>query len=394
MNQNTPLVSVILPVYNGERFLKDTVDSIVNQSYNNLEIIIVDDASSDTSRDIIDSYQDDRIIKIYKVKNENVCCASNLAFERANGEYIALIGHDDIWHLDKIEKQVSFMETNPNYAICFSRCDIIDQNNQIINGQNFFDDTFNSYENQERASHIYQLYMRGNHLCAPSAVIRKSVLNEVGLYDCSLLQLQDYDLWLRILTVSNIYILEEKLLKYRQVLDAKSNLSSGNVETAVRTEHESLYIGDRYLHCLSNELYKEAFSLELVKSEVSSDEEFLCEKMLLLKKMSNPYWTKRCSELLNNKSARCILDDKYNYTIQEFYKDNKEVVFLESEEHLRTTIIEKLIDENRKKEEKILYYQHLQNLYNIKKNKLIKGMMLLCFVFLICLLLYVCIRFL
>lgn len=331
MKQNKPLVSIVLPVYNGERFLRDTLDSIINQSYKNMEIIIVDDASTDMSRDIIDSYQDDRIVKIYKDKNENICCASNLAFKRVNGKYCALIGHDDIWYVDKIEKQVSFMEANPEYGVCFTRCNIIDQNNLVIDQQHVFNFVFNSYENQERESHIYQLYMNGNRLCAPSALIRKEDLDKVGWYDYSLVQMQDYELWLRLLTVSKLYILDEKLLAYRQILDTNTNLSTVNLGTALRTEHEFVYIREKYLYYLSNELYKEAFSSEFVNKDVFGEEEFLCEKMFLLKKMNNPFWIKKCSELLNEKSCRKILDEKYNFTVQDFYQDNKEIIYREAE---------------------------------------------------------------
>lgn len=324
MKHNIPLVSVVLPVYNGARFLRDTIDSIINQSYKNMEIIIVDDASTDESREIIDSYQDERIIKIYKDKNENICCASNLAFERMNGKYCALIGHDDIWYTDKIEKQVNFMEVNLEYGICFTRCNILNQDNRIIDEEHGFNHVFNDYENKEREAHIYQLYMFGNRLCAPSALIRTEDLKKVGSYDYSLVQMQDYYLWLKLLTVSKLHILEEKLLGYRQILDARTNLSTVNRKTELRTAREFVYIRENYLYYISNELYKDVFFSELMRKEVSCEEDFLCEKMFLLKKMNNPSWIRKCSELLNDKYCRIVLDEKYNYTVQDYYRDNQE----------------------------------------------------------------------
>lgn len=329
MKQNMPLVSVIVPVYNGERFLQETIDSIINQSYKNLEIIIVDDASTDASREIIDAYQDDRIKKIYKDKNENICCASNEAFECAKGEYCALIGHDDVWYFDKIEKQVNFMESNSAYNVCFTRCNIIDQNNQIIDEQHLLNDIFNLYKNQEREAHIYQLYVEGNRFCAPSALIRREDLNKVGFYDNSLLQLQDYELWLRLLTLSNLYILDEKLLAYRQILDTNTNLSSISPTTLMRGDHEFHYIREKYLYDLSDELYKTVFSEQLIKKESLSKEDFKCERMLFMKRMNNPYWTKRCSELLNDSNLRYRLDTEYGFTVQDFYQCNKETIFYE-----------------------------------------------------------------
>ena len=98
-----PLVSVMLCSYNGAAHIKETIESILNQTYQNFELIIVDDASKDETPELIREFQDDRIKFIPLTENLNICNAGNVAFEEADGKYGALIGHDDIWLADKLQ---------------------------------------------------------------------------------------------------------------------------------------------------------------------------------------------------------------------------------------------------------------------------------------------------
>ena len=111
-----PLVSVIIPVHNAEDVIENTLDSVLNQSYQNMEVIIVDDASTDSSREKIEAYEDSRLKKIFLETNHHVCYSGNIGFENATGKYIALIGHDDCWRADKLEKQISFLEEHPSWS--------------------------------------------------------------------------------------------------------------------------------------------------------------------------------------------------------------------------------------------------------------------------------------
>lgn len=117
-----PLVSVVMSVYNGEKFVAETIESVLNQTYSNIEVIIVDDCSKDGSRQIIEKYQkkDWRVRTILMDRNSNVCVACNRAFANATGKYVAVIGHDDIWGADKSEKQITFLEEHPDVGICLS----------------------------------------------------------------------------------------------------------------------------------------------------------------------------------------------------------------------------------------------------------------------------------
>ena len=113
------MVSVIIPVYNSSKYLKECLDSVLNQTYKNLEIIIIDDKSTDNSVDIINSYKDKRIKLIKLKKNSGVSVCRNKGIEKASGDYITFIDSDDYWELDKIKKQVKFIEKN-DYTFIYS----------------------------------------------------------------------------------------------------------------------------------------------------------------------------------------------------------------------------------------------------------------------------------
>ena len=113
------MVSVIIPVYNSSKYLKECIDSVLNQTYKNLEIIIIDDNSTDDSVEIINSYKDRRIKLIKLKKNSGVSICRNKGIELAKGDYITFIDSDDYWNLNKIKKQVKFIEKN-NYAFIYS----------------------------------------------------------------------------------------------------------------------------------------------------------------------------------------------------------------------------------------------------------------------------------
>lgn len=321
---NTPLISVILPVYNGSRFLKQTIDSILSQTYTNFELIIVDDASTDDSRSIIDAYDDSRIHRLYLAQNLNVCNSSNTAFAQAAGEYVALIGHDDMWHPQKLEKQLAYMEAHPECGACFTKCNVINEKNESITAG-----PFNIMENDSRFRLIEFLFYNHNHLCAPSAFIKSSVLREAGCYDYALLYLQDYDLWLRILTRQDIWILEEPLTNYRIITDTESNLSVIDDTGKPRMHHETIYVQEKLLWNMDDACFINTFRNRFLYPEASGEILLTCEKIWLLKDLANPYYIRHLMQIVNKPEYRTTLADTYHVTLQDIYKMNTDPVFCE-----------------------------------------------------------------
>ena len=330
---NCPLVSTILCVYNGEEFVSKTIDSIINQSYTNQQIIIVDDCSRDNSKQIIERYAslDSRIETVYLEKNMNVCNAANVAYSLCRGQYVASIGHDDVWNIHKIEQQVNFMEMYKDVAVCFSKVNVIDQNDNNINNSygksvyELFDQT-----NRTRQEWIEQLFFERNVLCAPTSLIRKSILGK-KLYSNSLVQFQDFELWLKILAKYNIYILQETLVNYRLFDDGRLNLSNINREKSNRVWHEDRFLKARYLHDISDEEFINLFGKHMISENSSTHDEIKCEKAFILKEIKSCSSYDWFMELIDNEDTRLLLEEKYSFDLQDFYKFNMTSMTFDSE---------------------------------------------------------------
>lgn len=327
-----PLVSVILLVYNGQDTIRQTIESVLCQTYANLELIIIDDASKDKSREIISGYKDDRIKVIYLEKNQNVCFAGNVGFENAKGKYVALIGHDDLWRKDKLYKQVAFLEEHSEYGACFTWVDIIDENQQIKNAT--YSKLYRQLcsDNYGQSIWISRMLDEGNHMCAPSACIRREILMETGYYRYGLVQLQDLDLWLRFLLKAPIYIMQEKLTYYRRFnVDSKNqNLSACSLGNQNRTWHETFWVQYHYLETMSEEKFKQMFQKFMKNSDAYKPKEILCEKAIMLWKWGNCYAVKLFMELLEDEESRKILESSYQIGLNDFYKMNKKSLFFDT----------------------------------------------------------------
>lgn len=199
---NPPLISVIMPVYNESLYIKDAIKSILNQSYQDFELIIIDDASTDNTVDLINQFNDDRIILIQKKNNTGYTDSLNLGIEKCSGRYIARMDGDDICHEDRFKMQFEFLDNNLDYILCGSQFKRID-------GQSSF---ILPAENDE----IKAMLLRGNQFIHPSVMIRKSVLIENNLrYNKEREPAEDYDLWVRLMPYGKFNNLIKPLVTYR-----------------------------------------------------------------------------------------------------------------------------------------------------------------------------------
>lgn len=321
-----PLVSVIIQVYNGEEVIAKTLDSILNQSYTNMEIIISDDNSTDRSREILKDYseKDKRIKLLFLEKNSNICYGGNVCVSEAKGKYIAIAGHDDVWKRDKLKRQVSFLEQHLTYGACFTGVDIVNEYDKLINNQwSGLYSRFNGY-NTTTENWIRKLFFYGNFFCAPSACVRKDIIDRVGFYRYGLVQLQDYYLWFRVVMEAQIYVLPEKLTLYRRFSNKRKNLSDINPDTQRRDQHETQWICEDIIKRIPKELFKKAFINDMINPNSKSEEEIICEKAFLLWKRGICFAEKWFIELLERYEYRQILEQKYNFGLQDFYRLNTE----------------------------------------------------------------------
>lgn len=189
------LVSIIVPVYNGANYLKQAIDSALAQTYNNIEIIVINDGSADNglTESIAKSYGD-KIKYLYKV-NGGVASALNAGIMIASGDYISWLSHDDLYHTNKIERQIAFLSSLPpsRDVVVYSDYEAVDANNNFIRTVQL---TATDAADPRQAIMIL-LFKSSVHGC--SLLLPKKCFTEVGYFDENLRTTQDYDLWFKLL---------------------------------------------------------------------------------------------------------------------------------------------------------------------------------------------------
>lgn len=203
MNHTAPLVSVIIPTFNRNGMLKDAVDSVLEQDYGNTELIVVDDGSTDTTIQMLSAYQDR--LRLLRQENRGVSAARNAGIRAAAGTLIALLDSDDLWLPGKLRAQVDYFDAHPEALICQTE-EIWIRNGVRVNP---------GKRHRKEAGDIFE---RSLELClvSPSAVMmRKSLLDEVGLFDERLPACEDYDLWLRIAWKHPVHLIDTPLIVKR-----------------------------------------------------------------------------------------------------------------------------------------------------------------------------------
>ena len=200
------VVSVIMPVYNGAKYLQEAVESILIQTLPEFELIIIDDNSTDKSRIILEiaSQQDARVHLYYNEKNLGLPGTLNRGLELARGEYIARMDQDDISLPGRLEKQVCYLQAHPEVGICGTWAEIINERAGEI------------WRYPSAHYEIYAKMLFANTLVHPSVMMRTSVLHRFALrYDENAIHFEDYDLWSRALPLIQFANIPEALLLYR-----------------------------------------------------------------------------------------------------------------------------------------------------------------------------------
>jgi glycosyltransferase involved in cell wall biosynthesis len=314
-----PLVSVVMSSYNHREFVGRAIESVLAQTYENFEFIIADDGSVDDSSEVISHYDDSRITFV-KFEENTAFGALEYALNLAQGEYIATIASDDMWDKTILEKYVEFMENNKEYGCCFCCPEIIDENDNVLENSEY--NMIFKAENKTREEWFKHLYMKGNCICAPSMCIKKSVYDKVGNFRYQYRQSEDYEYWLRLLQISNIYIYPEKLVKYR-VHDKgdNGNISAPTADTLIRIRMEKKYIMLDITENISPEFFVQVFNNELMLKPDMEGFCVECEKFGMLIKTSMAeaaifYYYKHH----NDAEFRNCLENYYHITRKDFWQ--------------------------------------------------------------------------
>ena len=203
---NQPLVTVFIPVYNSEKYIIECINSITNQTYKNLDILIIDDGSQDNTIKLIESLEDKRIRFFKNEVNKGIPYTRNRGLVEAKGKYMAIMDSDDISYPDRIEKQVEFLEDNPDIDVVgtFYAKRYKDSGTRVIRTQIIDNDQIK-----------YKLLFF-SPISNPSAMVRLSTVKDNQInYNPNYFVAQDYDFWVQISKIGKLSILPEALIEYR-----------------------------------------------------------------------------------------------------------------------------------------------------------------------------------
>ena len=212
---NQPLISIIITTYNRAHYIVKAIKSILSQNYQNIEIIIVDDGSTDGTKDFVQPYLNDKKIYYIYQKNQGVSVARNNGIKSSNGKYIAILDSDDFWYdKEKLQKQADFLEKNSDYVLTGGGVVRINEKGREIV----------RYLLPEKDEDIRRAILQNNCFAHSAVVFKKEFWQDAGGYDETLDFSEDWDLWMKFGKLGKYYNFQEYFLVY---LKAGQNTTSG-----------------------------------------------------------------------------------------------------------------------------------------------------------------------
>ncbi|MCL1464459.1 glycosyltransferase [Argonema galeatum] len=223
-----PLISVIIPVYNGENTIRETIESVLNQTFKDFELIVINDGSTDSTLDVVSNIQDSRL-KVFSYPNAKQAASRNRGLSQATGEYVSFIDADDLWKPDKLEAQLKALQENPEAGVAYSWTDLIDESGNFIRGgANIY------WQGESYARMLLNDFVESGS----NPLIRAQAIKEVGNFDESLPPAEDWDMWIRLASRYPFVVVPSAQVLYR----VRANSSSTNVS---KMEAVSLRIIER-----------------------------------------------------------------------------------------------------------------------------------------------------
>ncbi len=246
------LVSVIIPTYNSSEYISEAINSVLLQAYNELEIIVIDDGSTDTTEETVKKIRDNRIRYIKSEKQGNYF-ARNMGIRKSRGEYIAFLDADDIWLKDKLKKQVDVLSKDNDVGLCCT-------DHYIFFGgkkSDTYADMLHSFSRDllSHANFIERLLIE-NIIITSSVMVRKSCFEHLGVFDTAYQNAMDYDMWLRIILNYKAYYIKDRcLLKRRHVLNiSKDKINTLSALLYIFTKAKSYIGGTKFFDVHHEEL--------------------------------------------------------------------------------------------------------------------------------------------
>ena len=230
-----PLVSIIMNCYNGQKYLKEAIDSVISQTYSNWQLIFWDNQSTDESKFVVKSYDDSRICYFYAEYHTSLSKARNLAIQKADGEYIAFLDSDDIWLPNKLEIQMEGLQNQDNVGILYCGFETLlttNSENAINQAKQYSKFKYKSHNSKS----IYHKLLKGNFIIFSTVILRRDAFDTTNGFSENLEQNEDFEILLKISLSSNAICIGRELVRYR------IHSTNNSYQNALRNFDESEYI--------------------------------------------------------------------------------------------------------------------------------------------------------
>ncbi|PYV46753.1 MAG: hypothetical protein DMG92_17490, partial [Acidobacteria bacterium] len=327
----TPPISVILLVYNHEKYVAEAIRSALRQSFENFELIIINDGSTDKSEEIIRSFDDRRIIYSPQ-NNQGPAVAANNGILAARGKYVAILCGDDAWYPQRLQKHFDALDRS-KYRWAFSWVDVMNENGQVIAGPHVFKQFYDRPQ-LSQAQILRTSFYDGCPLHTNTAFVERELYLQAGLFHLSSIQAHDFHMWTHLAAASAPLILPERLVKYR-VRSELQNLSSA--ANAGRTWFELYQLYRAFFDDLPMDLFREAFHDKLKNPAFMPGAEYELEKAFLYlhhkSALIRSLGHEKLFQLLLEKEIRAIAESRYGFGLTALYKLNEQVDITNSREY-------------------------------------------------------------
>ncbi len=316
----TPKVTVILTSYNHANYLRESIDSVLQQTFTDFELLILDDASMDDSWQIINSYSDPRI-RAFQNEINRLGEFPGLFPEKATGEFIAIHHSDDVWEPEKLEKQVHFLDDHPEVGAVFTNAMIIGERGEPFEDKTHFYYHIFDQPNRSRYEWLNFFFYHGNALCHPSVLIRRLCYENCGTYRRGLAQTPDFDMWIRLCLKYEIHVLPEKLVRFR-VRSNEMNASGDRPATHIRGNFEFIQVLNNYRTIQTSEEFLKIFpNASEYFSPEGYDIDFALAMVALQTDMANIYkffGLQLLFDAINDPDQGKKINSLYNFGSKEF----------------------------------------------------------------------------
>jgi Glycosyl transferase family 2 len=248
-----PKVSVVMASYNHAAFVRQSVESVLDQSFAEFELVITDDGSRDGTAEVVRRFADPRIRLQVFPENRGAVDALNDAITRSCGEYVAVLNSDDYFLPEKLARQVAYLDANPSVGAVFGIPNIVDESGRELDKTEHIFARIFTKQNRTRVEWLRHFFESGNCLCHPTLMMRRRSYDEVGLYNPLLMNLPDFEMWIRTCRHFDIHVMAEPVTAFR-VLANERNTSAPSPPNLARTAWETIGVLGHYLALPDSEL--------------------------------------------------------------------------------------------------------------------------------------------